>query len=198
MGDQSVNNQDFQDVLRLVNCGQLIVGVDRPSARRFYTDIPLSEVFARTGESPYLAKAVVMGAFYAGYLLLCLYALLSIVQWGWWALGSVPLGIVAYSYYASASCIGGARITGISLLLAAAGAYVVVEIPANVLHRTSLLLFIYVSALWAARFTYSAATMFLRRFVLRNPAAWLWAREVEATTIIAEDNATAAGPLPQP
>jgi hypothetical protein len=155
--------------------GQLVVGVDRVFARRFYTDVPLQSVQEHTGEAPYMEKALVWGAFLGGPLLLVGSSVLLVfaLKW-WWSVLAIPLsGLVWVAYY-SMSSRGDARLRLVSLVVVA------VAVCGLATTRETRLLWlaaiIYAIALWLGRFVYVGSTTLLRAFVLRNSRAFEWLR----------------------
>lgn len=72
------------------------------------------------------------------------------------------------------SALGGARLTGTSILLAAVAVFSWLGVPAaQGLYALALL---YVASRWLGRLVYYGSTFFLRSFVLRNPKAFDWLR----------------------
>lgn len=165
----------FDEVVRRARYGQLMVGVDRFFARRFYTDVSLIIVQEHTGEAPYLEKALVLGAFVGGPLALLASAVLAVLVVGWWSALAIPLGSLLWFSYYGMSSRGGARLTSVSFLLVAAAVLYALSSSEN--RPLWGLASLYLAALWLGRFVYSGSTALLRGFVLRNPKAFEWLRD---------------------
>ncbi len=164
----------FEEVVQRARKGELLVGVDRSFARRFYTTFPLRTIEEHTGEAPHLEKALVLGAFLGGPIALLASAVLAAIFIGWWSLIVIPAGFVLWFGYYSQSVLASARLTLISILLFAVGVLFVASSPAGrSLWGIALL---YLGALWLGRFVYSGSTALLRNFVLRNRKAFEWLR----------------------
>ena len=154
--------------------GEILVGIDRPFARRFYTDISLHVIKQETGEAPYFAKFFVLSAWVSAPLLLLLAAGLTILVLGWWATVVIPLGLLAWLRYYSNSSYGTVRIRGISILLASMILAATIDPLGQ--RETLIVAVAYILAMWVGRFVYAAATVFLRAFVIRNARAFNWLR----------------------
>ena len=61
---------EYEEVKELEAKGRLLIGIDRPMARKFYTDISASKIAENTGEKPYFEKTIVWLAFLFGPLAL--------------------------------------------------------------------------------------------------------------------------------
>lgn len=165
---------DFDELVRREASGQVVVGVDRPFARRFYTDLPVREIEAQTGEAPYFEKMVVYAAFIGGPLLLLVSLAESIWVLGWWSALFIPLAVIVWAVVYVNSPKARAGMTAISLIV------VVSAIGFGVSNGSRPewgLILTYVSALWLSLLLYVAATSFLRGFVLRNRRAYEWIQE---------------------
>lgn len=161
---------EYEDIIRLERQGKILVGVDRPSARRFYTDIPMSEIEEKTGEAPYFEKIVVWFFFIAGPISLVFSIILGFLILKWWGILFLLLNPIIFFIYSSASVTGGARIYGISIIL-------IVSICVNFFNifennLIPLLIMVLVFSLWCARSIYCSSTFFLRSFVIRNERAF--------------------------
>ena len=166
---------DFDELVRKEAAGQLLLGVDRAFARRFYTDVPLREIEAKTGEAPYFEKAVVFLAFLGGPFTLLGSLILSVWVLGWWSGLFIPLAMLVWFGNHGDSARATARLRVISGILAICGCGFMTSYG---LARSRWgLAFTFVAALWLSRLLYVSATSFLRGFVLRNRRAWEWLHE---------------------
>jgi hypothetical protein len=166
---------EFDDLVRREAAGELLIGVDRPFARRFYTDVSLREVEARTGEAPYFEKMIVYFAFVGGPLVLLASLAQSVWLLGWWSVLFIPIAVVVWVGVYGDSARAGARMTFISLLVVACAIGFAIS-PGSSRPGWGLA-FTYSAGLWLARLLYVSATSFLRGFVLRNRRAWEWLQE---------------------
>jgi hypothetical protein len=163
---------DFEEVVRREADGSLLVGVHRSLARQFWTEVPLKEIEARTGEAPYAQKAIVYLAFVGGPVLLLASLIRAPWVFGWWAALGIPLGLVSWIafYGGSARATGGlGAITVVWLAIAGVTAF-----NHGTAKATWLLALLYASALWLSRLLYVASTSFFRYLVLHNRRAWDW------------------------
>lgn len=92
-GDPGVS---FEEIVRLETNGQLLIGIDRAFARRFYTNLPLRTVEEHTDEAPYFEKAFVMGAFVGGPLALAASAIYAVFVISWWSVLIIPIGTLIW------------------------------------------------------------------------------------------------------
>ena len=152
-----------------VERGDVLVGIDRPFARQFYTKVRLSEIAERTGESPVFEKAVVMGAWIGGPLALLGSFVLFVRAFGVWAVALCPVALASWVVFSSMSTAGRGRLRVISVLTIAAGVYW--ASGPSVVAATIL---VFAVALWLTRVMYVSATFFLRAFVVRNARAYDW------------------------
>jgi hypothetical protein len=173
---------EFEDIVTRERSGALLVGVDRVFARKFFTDVKVEDVIAHTGQGPYVQKALVLGAFVVSPLALIGSSIVAVFAAGWWAVILIPLGVVLWALYQARSCVGGARITFISVLLA--GTALGYAQSAGGSARIWFALLLFALSLWTARFVYTGATAMLRAFVLGNERAFSWLREYLTIRVI--------------
>ncbi len=166
---------EFDELVRGEAAGQLLIGVDRAFARRFYTDVSLREIETRTGEAPYVEKMVVYCAFVGGPLVLLASLAQSAWLLGWWSALFIPLAAAVWAGVYGNSARASARMRFISLILVSCA--IGFALSAGSLRVGWGLALTYSAALWLARLLYVSATSFLRGFVLRNRRAWEWLEE---------------------
>lgn len=166
---------DHTQVVERARRGEVLIGVDRGDARKLYTDVPIAVIKQRTGEAPYVAKAVVIGALVGAPLCLLTALVLAIVVLRWWAILAVPVGVFGYMVYWGTSSRGDSRndYMGYAVLVET----VLVALDPFQARVPSSLVLLYVLALWLARAVYTSSTSFLREFVIRNPRAFAWLRD---------------------
>jgi hypothetical protein len=152
--------------------GELTIGVDRVFARRFYTDTPLPTIRQNTGETPYVAKLLVMTAFIASPLALLGASVLAALTLRWWAILVAPVCILLWALGKSASSVWGSRLAPLTLGLGAVGAAWLLGIGGYTTFWC--IASAYLAALWLDRFVYVGSTTLLRAFVIRNPRAFRW------------------------
>jgi len=165
---------EFQDIVLREQTGQVVIGIDRTVARKVFTDVSVASFQENIGEVPYLEKTLVFGAFIAGPLALLASAVLAIVSVGWWSALLIPAGVLTWVGYYSASSRGGARMTFAHLAMLVAVGGIIMAGPAK--RDVWVLALAYATALWLGRFAYSAATVLVRRLVIRNRRAFDWLR----------------------
>jgi hypothetical protein len=163
---------DFDEVVRREADGSLLVGIHRSTARKFWTDVPIKDIEAHTGERPYAQKAIVYFAFVGGPVVLL--ASLIRAPWvlGWWAVLCIPLSLLIWVGFYAKSGIASGRLRAITVvLLAVATATASVPGTAKAAWQLALL---YTTSLWLSRLLYVASTSFFRYLVLNNRRAWEW------------------------
>jgi hypothetical protein len=169
-----VTIEEHSQIVREESDGNLLIGIDRSFARKFYTDVPNRVVEEQTGETPYVAKFIVLVCLIASPLCFLAAAVLSVIYFAWWSILIIPVAAVLWLLYSGASSAGTTRIIGISIFAVAA-------IALQVFHPISWsftpFLLVLSLALWLNRFMYVAATFFLRAFVIRNHRAFAFVHE---------------------
>lgn len=164
-----MTEEEYELLIRKEGDGNLLIGIDRAFARRFYTDLPTAYVQLETGESPYVEKAIVNCFFVASPICLLIAAALAVWCFSWWSILIVPGIILTWLVYGASSSMGTSQIGTISLMLIAALALLLFD-PSSRWFSPFLVLLIL--AFWLNRFMYITATVFLRAFVLRNQKAF--------------------------
>jgi len=165
-----MTEEEHRELVEAENRGSALIGVDRVYARKLYTDIPLHRIEDLTGEAVYFEKGVIWACVLGSIGALLASCVFAVLAFGWWALIIIPGVVVSWLVYSSMSSRGDAKIGLISLLLigviAVACFAVLNDLWANVFLIGVL------SSLWLNRLAYSASTLFLRVFVLRNVHAY--------------------------
>ena len=165
-----MTDEEYQALVVQIKSGSLLIGVDRAMARKLYTDVSLSRITQETGETPYLEKIVVFGAFVGGPLALLASFVMAALAFGWWATLAIPVSIVVYALFAGASSMPKQGMGGVSVVLASAMLSLYLRwFPSGYVGWYVVLV---VFALWNARLVYAAATYFIRAFVIRNRRAY--------------------------
>lgn len=167
--------------------GELAIGIDRVFARRFYTDVPIREIEQETGEAPYIEKLVVFAGFIGSPLVLLIASVLAVPLLRWWALLAIPSGFLSWILFKLRSPLGHSRLSPVSILLAVLTTAWVLDLGGlrHILGVTT----VYVLALWLDRLVYTASTLLLRAFVIKNPRAFNWLR---AQLVIRDTTSAAA------
>jgi len=165
---------EHAQLINSIRQGAVLLGIDRPFARRFYTDTPLSVMKENTGEERYLEKGLVWLAFLGGPLTLLSSGILSISVLKWWDILFIPFAAITWFIYHASSSRGTARLWPVSLLLVTT--YIVYSL--SVVQRSlALLAMIFLFALWCSRFLYCGSAFFLRAFVMGNWRAFNFAKD---------------------
>ncbi len=164
-----MNEAEYEEFVQAAYDGHVVVGVDRVDAKKLYTEVSLADIEKATGETVYLEKLVVRSAELVSFVAAIGSVGLAALAFGWWAVLITPVALFLWFFNISLSVVGGSRIWVLTLLL----------IAAVVVHLMKLLpspwmsgfFAVYFLALWCSRLLYSASTVFLRAFVLRNQRA---------------------------
>ena len=122
---------DYDTIVEQEEAGTILVGIDRAFARRFYTDVSLATIGEKTGETPYLEKLVVFGAFIGKHITLLGAVVLAVLVLGWWSAVVIPIGILIWVLFSSTSSLGGSRMLGITFILAGTLTGIILSAPAR-------------------------------------------------------------------
>jgi hypothetical protein len=152
-------------IVEQAKSGKLLVGVDRPTARKVFTDLTVSRINEKTGYAPYLEKSIVLSLFVLGPLALVTSVVIVFFEFGWWGLVSIVAFPVLYLLYYGMSARGGAGPYMISaLLLASIGLYVLGDLQPAFIRPAIVFIF----ALWCGRMMYVFAAFFYRAMAIRS------------------------------
>mgnify|MGYP006436845091 CR=1 FL=1 len=166
------SSKDQNEDVQLEEQAKFLIGVDRIMARKFYIDIPISEIEEKTGEAPYFEKAIVWFSYLIAPVALISSIILIFIGLRWWGIFGLFICPLIYSKYASSSMVDGSKLIFITLLLLTS---LIVHFfgDLNVPWITgAATLFIF--ALWCVRLLYCSSTYLLRAFVIRNEKAFEW------------------------
>ena len=164
-----MTESEYKTFVEQADSGELLIGIDRALARKFYTDIPSSKIEEETGERPYFEKMVVWFAFLSAPIALLASFVLAVLAFQWWAALAIPLSIVIYFGFYGQSSMPRGGMLGVSLLLALAISSLFIGFFSAPFPPWYFITVSY--SLWATRLLYCAATVLLRAFVLRNQRA---------------------------
>lgn len=162
---------EHAELVEATYAGLIVIGVDRPYARKVFTDVPLARIQELTGEAPYFEKAVVWFVWIGSFLALPVSWVFAVLALGWWGLLTIPPTAVAWAIYCGCSPRGNSRLWLITVILVATVANAAFGVPESIWARLAPVAFI--AALWLNRSLYVASTFFLRAMVLRNRRAWV-------------------------
>ena len=164
-----MDETEYRQFVQDVNAGRIMIGVDRPFARKVYTKMSFSAIQQATGETPFIEKAVVLFAFVAQAIAILGAFVLAVFAFRWWAFLVIPVVAILWFYNMSRSSMGGAsiRIHTVALI----GALIIHFLKVLPNPWMSEFLIVFVFALWCSRLVYNASTFLLRECVLRNPRA---------------------------
>ena len=152
--------------------GDITIGVDRIEARRFYTEISLSDIETHTGARPYVQKGLVLASWIAGPILLLAAFITLALALSWWSLLGIPLAALVYTIYYVGSPRGTSKLWPMTAIVVLAGIATFARLLPNQYLSISVLLL--AVSLWSTRFTYIFSTGMLRAFVLTNARAYQW------------------------
>ena len=159
---------DHSEVVRRFYEGSIQLGVDRPGARGFFTELGLDQMGDLTGEVPFVECFVVRGAFWLAPFCLLGSLVSAVLTFHWWALLADPVVMLLFMYWWGTSPMANRRLGWSAALLAAA----ITSSFASTGTYLKLWLILACSSFFLIRFTYSAATFMLRSLVVRNPRAY--------------------------
>lgn len=161
-----MTDDEYQALLTRIYSGKVLVGIDRTMARSFFAEAPISYIKDKTGQTPYLQKAVVLGAQTCGQTALLVSFVFAVLTFSWWAALIIPVsGLIYFGFVASSARPGGGMV-GVSLLagLAMLGFYL--DWFPSIYAAWYVLLI--TAALWNARLIYDGAEKFMRTFAFKN------------------------------
>lgn len=161
-----MTDDEYQALLSRVYSGKVLVGIDRTMARSFFSEVPIAHIRDKTGEAPYLQKAVVLGAQFCGQTALLVSFVFAVLAFSWWAALIIPVSAFIYFSFVARSAMPGGGMVGVSVLLGAAmlSAYLGWFPSTYAAWYAVLITF----ALWNARFIYDGANHFMRAFAFKN------------------------------
>lgn len=164
-------NLSYQELQNLHANDKIAIGIDTSLARKFYTNLSLSEIEKNTGESPKLQKYIIQLANIGNPLFLLGSILFAVFAFNWWALLVVPLFIGIYAFFRSAATMG----ANMSVINTIIGGVIIGSFFINFLTTMQwITIFIFLMSLWFANFLYAGSANFLRKFILRNRKCYEW------------------------
>ncbi|MEQ2009128.1 MAG: hypothetical protein ABMA26_20290 [Limisphaerales bacterium] len=169
-----MTQSEHAEIVRRATEGTISLGIDRPFARKFYTDVPLRVIEEQTGEAPYLEKTFAYACFLGSPTALVASAYFTITTFGWWGVLAIPASIVVWLFYASCSAVGTSTLRGISV------AIVILLALYLLLPEQRMIISVVLPfglALWLNRLLYVGATAFLRNFIVRNHRAYVFVQD---------------------
>ena len=161
---------NHKDIIELENQGEILIGIDRTMARKFYTDIPISEIKLKTDEAPYLEKTIIWFSFLSAPIALIFSILLSFIALKWLGIIFLFAYPIFYFLYSSVSARGNSKLTGITIIVVI---FLIIHFAGFFDNSLiTLLITIFLLSLWCIRILYCASTFFLRTFIIRNEKAF--------------------------
>lgn len=164
-----MTKEEHSELVNQEAAGNLLIGIDRIFARRFYTDTSIELIEKETGEAPYLEKLIVFICFLGSPLLLIGSFILSFIFFGWWGLLISPTCFVYWFLFYSTSSVGTATMRVVSTLLVLS---IIAHISKLLIENVSILFLSITLAAFLSRLLYVASTFQLRLFVIRNYKAY--------------------------
>lgn len=161
---------NHEKLVELDGQGKILIGIDRVTARQFYTGVSIKKIKQETGESPYFEKTIVFGAFLLGPISLLATIILGFRFFNWWGIACLIFCPLIYFVYYGLSVRGNSKMIGISILLLIS----VCTYSLNFFGVPKITGFVtvFILSLWCARFLYCSSTVLLRNFVIRNEKAY--------------------------
>ena len=166
---------EHSEVITLEKEGKLLIGVDRPMARKFYTDVPVSKIKEETDEAPYFDKIIVWFAFLCGPIMLIASIVIAFFAFRWWGAISIIICPIIFLIYSSYSVRGDSRMIGINAILIMTALVHFLNIFDNPWITGFATTFIF--SLWCAHFLYCSSTFLLRSFIIRNEKAFIFLKD---------------------
>lgn len=170
-----MSDNEHKKIVKMEQEGKIFIGICRAKARKFYTDVSGKRIEQETGEYPYLEKLLIWGAFLGSPIALLASIFLGFSSFGWWGVISMAAIISLYVTWLSSSSRGDSKIIGISIAFVAS--LFIHVFSSEAYSKTTILIVIFLLALWLLRFLYCSSTFFLRCFVIRNARAFKWLKE---------------------
>jgi hypothetical protein len=161
-----MNTEELQELIAQEAAGAVRIGVDRTVARRFFTEASLARIHERTGDSPTAQKIFVLSLWAVSAASLVASLIMSFMAFSWWAIAAAVICPVVFFGFMSASSSGRAGQLGISIVLIASLAVVVI---AALPQKAAYFILLFVLSLWCIRLVYVSSTKFYRMYALRSP-----------------------------
>jgi len=167
-----LTDHEYANIVELARKGKLLIGIDRGIARSVFTAMPLEMIYERTGEKPYLEKAVVSGLFLSSIAALLASFVFSWFAFSFWSIALIPVIAIIFFFWVGQNILPNKGVWGVSIILAGLmGAGYFQVFPSN---DTAMFAICLAAAVWFMRLSYVIATVFLRMMVLRNKQAFEW------------------------
>ncbi|MBI5573273.1 MAG: hypothetical protein HY919_01800 [Elusimicrobia bacterium] len=157
-------------IIELENQGKILIGIDRPMDRKFYTDIPISEIKSKTDDAPYLEKIIIWFVFLTAPIALISSIILAFISLRWWGLIFLVLFPIIYFSYSASSVKGNSKLIGITIIFICSAVIHFLGYFAN--SQITLAITVFLLSLWCIRLLYCASTFLLRTFIIRNAKAF--------------------------
>jgi len=162
---------EHDEMVRLHHAGDLLIGIDRPAARRFFTRLSLEGIAGLIGERPFIEWFTVRSSFALFHLATAASLVLAVLAFRWFALIVVPVTIAFMALWWAASSTGFRRLRWPLLLLIAAVINLSFFASVGKLY-VGLWFLVLTAGIFLITFTYNSAGFFLRLLVLRNERAY--------------------------
>ena len=151
--------------------GKLLIGIPRPEARRFFTQLSLEEIAGLIGEHPFIEWLTVRSSWVLLHLAIPVSLFFAVLAFRWFAFLVVPVTICFMGFWWAGSSTGFRRLRWPLLLLVPAAVNLLFFSSTGGLYF-SLWFAVSAAAVFLITFTYNAAGFFLRLLVLRNERAY--------------------------
>lgn len=146
-------------------------------ARQLWMSIPIAVFQKETGESPYVQKIIIWGAYIASYISFLVSLIFSIIAFKWWSLLIVPASITVFAVFMGMSSVPRgtffSRGLPVSLLFLASLVFLIYR-PDDLYARYA---FLFLLSLWCTQLYYDVSTSSLKSLVLRNQKAFEFFQE---------------------
>lgn len=158
------------EIVAMNNNGEVLIGIDRTLAPRFYTRFLSSEFSAVADDAAAFEGFVVCLGMLLGHVGLIASVVLSFFAFGWLGILALMACPLLFGLYVSASVRSGAGLGGITVVLGIAIATYFGGHFAN--QWAMLFVVVFLTSLWGVRFAHCAASFLLHCLVLRNERAF--------------------------
>jgi len=165
-----MDTKNYQEFVKWAEKGEIFIGIDPASARKFFIETSHSVVREKIGESLFIERFFVKTCFFLWYICLLAGIIASIFALKWYSIIAIPVMLIASFVLGGKASMGRQKIRGAVFLVA-----ICVLLAYYFRDKgTSMMVWLVLLPLpyFFARFTYKLATMFLRLLSVRNEKAF--------------------------